>query len=151
MKQLVKSAIKKSFGAAGFELRRKAPPINNFELEEGSLLVPRIWNSALFRDLIAARLNNSRLPLVILGSNDQIEYFSAGLSKRQIASHGVEWDWQPDVDLTRLPSESPMSARNSMAFLYLCCRISNHEISPTPSPAAARSAALEGRRSLKSS
>ena len=44
MKQLVKSAIKKSFGTAGYELRRKTEPANHFDREQGSLLAPSIWN-----------------------------------------------------------------------------------------------------------
>jgi len=67
VKQLVKSAIKKSFGTLGYELRRKTETPNHFEMEQGSLLVPGIWNHRLFKSLIPLRLEATHAPFLLLG------------------------------------------------------------------------------------
>lgn len=108
MKQIVKSTIKKSFGAAGLELRRKSEPVNQFEFEEGSLLVPKIWDKPFFQELISLRLGSTQQPILLLGSGRQIEFLRAGFGKHHKVTEGIEWDWQPDVDLSRFPRESPI-------------------------------------------
>jgi len=67
VKQLVKSAIKKSFGTLGYELRRKTEPTNHFEMEQGSLLVPSIWNHQLFKSLFPLRLEATGAPSRSMG------------------------------------------------------------------------------------
>jgi hypothetical protein len=109
MKQLVKSTIKKSLGAAGLELRRKSEPVNQFELEEGSLLlVPKVWEKPFFQELIALRLGSTQQPILLLGSSHQIEFLRGGFAKQHKVRQGIEWDWQPDVNLSSFPGESPI-------------------------------------------
>ncbi len=108
MKQIVKEAIKKSFGAAGLELRRKSEPVNQFEMEPGSLLVPKIWRQPFFQELVASQLDAPGREVILLGDDEQINYLRAAFEKRNSKSHGVRWDWQADVDLSNFPSDSPI-------------------------------------------
>ena len=106
MKQLVKRAITKSVGSVGFELRRKAEPINHFEMESGSLLVPSVWNHPLFKSLIPLRLKHVQAPVVLLGSQPRLDYLQSSFAKYQVATESILWDWQPAVDLSRFPTSS---------------------------------------------
>src|SRR3954470_9954778 len=105
---LVKNTIKKSFGAAGFELRRTSEPINQFEMEPGSLLVPRIWKQPFFQDLVAMQLDAPGREIVILGNDEQINYLVAAFAKRNAKTQGVAWNWAADVDLSGFPADSPI-------------------------------------------
>ncbi len=113
MKQLVKGTIKKSLDAAGFELRRKTESKNSFEMEPGSLLVPRIWEREFFRDLISFRLDARGRHVVLLGSKQQIEYMQTAFDQPTV----VPWDWEESVDLSRFPSDS----------LIIICRLPQTE------------------------
>jgi len=106
VKQLVKSAIKKSFGTLGYELTRKTETHNHFEMEQGSLLVPSIWNRQLFKSLIPLRLEATRAPFLLLGNKGQIDYLRSSFSMYNVVAEGIEWDWQTEVDLSRFPSTS---------------------------------------------
>ena len=106
VKQLVKSVIKKSFGTVGYELRRKTEPANHFEMEQGSLLVPSIWNHALFKSLIPLRLKTTEAPIVLLGSEGRTDYLRSSFARYNIVAESIGWDWQPEVDLSRFPSAS---------------------------------------------
>lgn len=106
MKQLVKSAIKKSFGTLGYELTRKTETHNHFEMEQGSLLVPSIWDHKLFKSLIPLRLEATRAPFLLLGNQGQIDYLRSSFSMYNVVAEGIEWDWQAEVDLSSFPSAS---------------------------------------------
>jgi hypothetical protein len=108
MKQLFKNTIKKSVGAAGFELRRKIEPVNQFEMEPGSLLVPKIWDWPFFQDLIGLQLDTKGRQIIILGSTNRIEYLREAFGKRDSVIHGVNWDWQTEVDLSSFPADMPI-------------------------------------------
>src|SRR6266567_4677970 len=106
MKQLVKSAIKKSFGAVGYELRRKTEPTNHFEMEQGSLLVPSIWNHELFKSLLPLRLKTTEASVVLLGSEGQIDYLRSAFAAHRMPAEGIEWNWEANIDFSRFPSIS---------------------------------------------
>ena len=106
MKALAKTALNKSFGLIGLEVRRKGQPKEHWQMEEGSLVVPRIWNQPLFRDMVPFRLQSSNGPLVLLGSPNEIEFLSAGLGAAGREVHGVDWDWETQTDLTSIAKDA---------------------------------------------
>jgi len=101
-----KSAIKKSFDLIGFELRRKRAQKEEWEMEDGSLVVPKIWNQPLFRDLIPLRLQSSTGPLVLLGSQQEIDFLAAGFVAAGREVKGIKWDWETKADLTAIPNDA---------------------------------------------
>jgi hypothetical protein len=103
---IAKSAIKKSFGLMGFELRRKRPEKEEWEMEDGSLVVPRIWNQPLFREMIPLRLRSSTEPLVLLGSQNEIAFLSSGFVAAGREVRGITWDWESKSDLTSIPEDA---------------------------------------------
>ncbi|HEX2271917.1 MAG TPA: class I SAM-dependent methyltransferase [Pyrinomonadaceae bacterium] len=117
MKAIAKSAIKKSFGLMGLELRRKGPQKEELETEEGSLVVPRIWNQPLFRELIPLRLQSRTGPLVLLGSPSQIEFLRSGLEAAGREVRGINWDWDTQPDLTSIPENA----------LLIVCKLPQNE------------------------
>ncbi len=126
MKQLVKSAIKKSFNTVGLDVHRKGSEHGKVELEEGNLVVPRIWNQPVFRDMIPFRLKSSDRPLIILGSREEIEFLSAGFSSHGRDVKGIEWDWPRGADLGDIPpnaeiivSKLPLSEDNWRTIIAL--------------------------------
>src|SRR5688500_20131947 len=52
MKAIAKNAIKKSFGLMGLELRRKGPQKEQWEMEDGSLVVPKKIGRASCRERV---------------------------------------------------------------------------------------------------
>lgn len=117
MKAIAKSAIKKSFGLMGLELRRKGPRKEEWETEDGSLVVPKIWNQPLFRDLIPLRLQSSTGPLVLLGSPSQIEFLRPGFVAAGREVQGINWDWDTKTDLSSIPENA----------LLIVCRLPKNE------------------------
>ncbi len=107
MKKFVKSAIKKSFNTVGLDIHRKGREIRNIELVEGNLVVPRIWNQAVFREMIPFRLHSPERPLIILGSSEEIEFLHAGFTKhgRRVVK-GIEWSWQQGAELGEIPANA---------------------------------------------
>lgn len=107
MKQLVKTAIKKSFNTIGLDVHRKGHEQGKVELEEGNLVVPRIWSQPIFRQLIPFRLEFPDRPLIILGSAEEIEFLRAGFADRGRQSiKGIEWDWEQGANLGELPPQA---------------------------------------------
>jgi len=117
MKAIAKTAIKKSFGLVGLEVRRKSPQKEEWETEEGSLVVPKIWNQPLFRDMIPVRLQSSNAPVVLLGSAAQIEFLSAGLASAGREVRGISWDWETRADLSSIPPDA----------LIIICKLPQNE------------------------
>ena len=117
MKAIAKTAIKKSLGLMGLEVRRKNPPKEVWEMEDGSLVVPRIWNQPLFRDLISDRLQSSADPLVLLGSSQQIEFLYSGFVAAGRDMRGINWDWETQPDLSSIPKEA----------LVIVCKLPQNE------------------------
>jgi hypothetical protein len=117
MKALAKSAIKKSFGLFGLELRRKPPQKEEWEMEDGSLVVPKIWNQPLFREMIPLRLQSSTGPLALLGSREEIEFLTAGFVAAGREVQGINWDWDKQIDLTSIPQDA----------LIIICKLPKNE------------------------
>jgi hypothetical protein len=117
MKAIAKTAINKSFGLMGLELRRKSPQKEAWETEDGSLVVPKIWNQPLFRDMIPLRLQSSNGPVVLLGSPRQIEFLSSGLVAAGREVRGISWDWETPADLNSIPKEA----------LIIVCKLPQNE------------------------
>jgi hypothetical protein len=106
MMSIAKSAIKKSFGLMGFELRRKRAEKEEWEMEEGSLVVPKIWNQPLFREMIPLRLQSSTAPVVLLGSKEQIAFLASGFAAAGREVQGITWDWETKPDLSSIPHDA---------------------------------------------
>jgi hypothetical protein len=103
MKAITKKVIKKSFGLMGLELRRKGPQKEEWEMEDGSLVVPKIWNQPLFQDMIPLRLQSSPGPVVLLGSTAEIEFLRSGFAAAGRDVRGINWDWEAKTDLSSIP------------------------------------------------
>jgi len=117
MKAIAKSAIKKSFGLMGLELRRKGPPKEQWEMEEGSLIVPKIWNHPLFQKMIPLRIQSSPGPLVLLGSPAQTEFLRAGFVAAGREVKGINWDWDAQASLNSFPEDA----------LIIVCKLPQNE------------------------
>lgn len=117
MKAIAKTAIKKSFGLVGLEVRRKSPQKEEWETEEGSLVVPKIWNQPLFRDMIPLRLRSSNAPVVLLGNAAQIEFLSSGLTNAGRDVRGISWDWETQADVSSIPKDA----------LIIVCKLPQNE------------------------
>ena len=117
MKAIAKTAIKKSFDLVGLELRRKHPQKEEFELEEGSLVVPRIWDQPLFQAMIPLRLQSLAGPLVLLGSPEQIEFLRSGFVAAGREVQGISWDWETQKDITPIPEDA----------LIIVCKLPKNE------------------------
>ena len=126
MKHLVKTAIKKSFHSIGLDVQRKGNERARADLEEGNLVVPRIWNQPIFRDLIPFRLKSANAPVVILGSPEEIEFLGEGFTGAGRQVTGVEWNWSQGADLGELPANAqiivcklPLSEQNWRTIIAL--------------------------------
>ena len=117
MKAIAKSAIKKSFGLFGLELRKKSQQKEEWEMEDGSLVVPKIWNQPLFREMIPLRLQSSTGPLLLLGSREEIEFLTAGFVAAGREVRGINWDWDTQTDLTSIPQDA----------LIIICKLPKNE------------------------
>jgi len=106
MKAIAKAAIKKSFGSLGLEVRRKPPQKEEFELEEGSLVVPKIWNQPLFSEMIPLRLQSAPGPVVLLGSPKEIEFLRPGFVAAGREVRGINWNWDSQADMSSIPKET---------------------------------------------
>lgn len=114
---IAKTAVKKSFGLIGFELRRKRTEKEEWEMEEGSLVVPKIWNQPLFKEMIPLRLQSSTGPVVLLGSKEEIDFLSAGFVAAGREVQGVKLDWETKTDLTSIPQDA----------LIIICKLPKNE------------------------
>lgn len=117
MKTIAKTAIKKSFGLVGLELRRKPPQKEEWEMEDGSLVVPRIWNQPLFQQMIPLRLQSSTGPVVLLGSPAEIEFLRSGFAAAGREVRGIRWDWETQIDVPSIPEEA----------LIIVCKLPKNE------------------------
>src|SRR5215204_2246687 len=106
MKTIAKTAIKKSFDLIGLEVRRKGPKKEEWEMEDGSLVLPKIWNQPLFRQMIPLRLQSSTGPLVLLGSPGEVEFLCSGFAAAGREVRGISWDWESQTDITSVPQET---------------------------------------------
>lgn len=104
MKQLAKDFLKRSFNLIGLELRRKSPQRDELDLEEGNLVVPRIWNHPCFKGMIPFRLDPSR-HIVLLGNPKEIEFLRSGFSRDRDVT-GIEWNWDSGTELDKIPGEA---------------------------------------------
>jgi hypothetical protein len=114
---IAKSAIKKSFDLIGFELRRKREQKEEWEMEDGSLVVPKIWNQPLFRDMVPLRLQSSTGPVVLLGSQNEIDFLSAGFVNAGRDVKSIKWDWESKPDLAAIPENA----------LIIICKLPKNE------------------------
>jgi hypothetical protein len=89
----------------GLELRRKGPQKEEWEMEDGSLVVPKIWNQPLFRGMIPLRLQSPG-PVVLLGSPKEIEFLQSGFVAAGREVMGINWDWETQPDLSSIPEEA---------------------------------------------
>lgn len=117
MKAIAKTAIKKSFDLIGLELHRKPPQKEQWEMEDGSLVVPRIWNQPLFRQMIPLRLQSSAGPVVLLGSPGEIEFLRPGFVAAGRDVQGITWDWETQANLTSIPEDA----------LIILCKLPRNE------------------------
>lgn len=106
MRQFAKVVIKQSIGLLGLELRRKTVQPDQLELEEGNLVVPKIWNHAFFKDLILFRFKSARLPIVLLGNLEEIEFLRSGFFGEGRAATGIEWNWESGTELRGISGEA---------------------------------------------
>lgn len=106
MKQFAKAVVKQSIGLLGFELSRKSLHQTQLELEEGNLVVPRIWNYPFFTRMIPFRLGSSGQTIVLLGNVKEIEFLSAGLVQGGQNPVGIEWNWESGAELGEICSEA---------------------------------------------
>jgi hypothetical protein len=106
MKSIAKVTIKKSLSLIGLELRRKPPQKEEWELEEGSLVVPKIWNQPFFQEMIPLRLQSSAAPLVLLGNPSEIQFLYSGFVAAGREVQGISWDWETQPDLTSIGDEA---------------------------------------------
>jgi len=106
MKAIAKSAIKKSLGWVGLEVRRKGPEKEQWEMEEGSLIVPKIWNQPLFKDMIPLRLQSSPGPLVLFGSPAETEFLRSGFVAAGRDARAINWNWETHADITSIPEDA---------------------------------------------
>jgi len=117
MKTIAKAAIKKSFDLMGLELRRKHQQKEVWEMEDGSLIVPKIWNQPVFQDLIPVRLRSSDGPLFLLGSPAQIRFLSSGFVAAGREVRGIDWDWETQTDLSSIAKQA----------LIIICKLPKNE------------------------
>jgi hypothetical protein len=117
MKQFAKSAVKRSFDLVGLELRRKLATKNDVELEEGSLVVPKIWDQPLYQRMIPFRLKNSTQPLILLGSNRETDFIRPELVTNGRMVEAVEWNWESGSDIGSVPLEC----------LIVVCKLASNE------------------------
>ncbi len=117
MKAIAKTAIKKSVGLLGLELRRKPSQKEEWEMEDGSLVVPKIWNQPLFREMIPLRLQSSAGPLVLLGSPNEIEFLYSGFVSAGREVQGISWDWETQSDISSI----------SEGALIIVCKLPRNE------------------------
>lgn len=108
MKAIAKTAIKRSFGLMGLEVRRKSPEKEQFEMENGSLVVPKIWNQPLFQHMIPLRLQSSQGPVVLLGSTAQIKFLTSGFVDAGREVRGISWDWETQIDPASIPEQAQL-------------------------------------------
>jgi len=106
MKAIAKTAIKRSFGLMGLEVKRKSPEKEQFEMENGSLVVPKIWNQPLFQHMIPLRLPSSKGPVVVLGSPTQIKFLTSGFVDAGREVRGINWDWETQIDPASIPQDA---------------------------------------------
>ncbi len=106
MKAIAKSAIKKSFDMVGLELRKKSPQKEEWEMEDGSLVVPKIWNQPLFQQMIPLRLQSSPGPVVLLGSPAEIKFLESGFVGAGRNVRGINWSWEAQTDLSSIPEDA---------------------------------------------
>jgi hypothetical protein len=108
MKAIAKTAIKRSFGLMGLEVRRKSSEKEQFEMEDGSLVVPKIWNQPLFQHMIPLRLQSSSGPVVLLGSPAQIKFLTSGFVDAGREVRGINWDWDAQIDTALIPQDAQL-------------------------------------------
>lgn len=117
MKAIAKTAIKKSFDLMGLELRRKGAQKEEWEMEEGSLIVPKIWNLPLFKQMIPLRLESSPGPVVLLGSPAENEFLKPGFVDAGREVKAINWDWDTRADLDSIPEDA----------LIIVCKLPRNE------------------------
>src|SRR5688572_27142188 len=117
MKAIAKTAIKKSFDLMGLELRRKGAQKEEWEMEEGSLIVPKIWNHPLFKQMIPLRLESSPGPVVLLGSPAENEFLKPGFVDAGREVKAINWDWETRADLNSIPEDA----------LIIVCKLPRNE------------------------
>ena len=97
MKNVLKSAVRKSFNMVGLEVHRRNDH-KSVQLIEGNLVVPNLWVMPSYSDLIAARIDPSNSHLVLLGDLEQIDFLKPGIERRRLRASGIVWDWDEGLE-----------------------------------------------------
>lgn len=92
MKNILKSAVRKSLDSVGLEIHRRNDK-KSFQLIEGNLVVPNLWANPSYSDLIASRLDPSSTQVVLLGDRAQIDFLTPGIERLGLKTSGLVWDW----------------------------------------------------------
>ena len=92
MKNVFKSAVRKSFHTIGLEIHRRNDD-KSVQLIEGNLVVPNLWTNPCYSDLIAARIDPRSSQVVLLGDRAQIDFLTPGIERRGLKTSGIVWDW----------------------------------------------------------
>src|ERR1051325_2159520 len=116
MKTIAKTAIKKSFDLMGLELRRKRQQKELGEMEDGRLIVPKIWKQPVFRALIPVRLRPPDVPF-LLCSPAHIKVASSGFVASGREVRGIDWDWVTQTDLSSIAKQA----------LIIICKLPKNE------------------------
>ena len=97
MKDIFKSAIKKSFNTVGLDVHRRADQ-ELVKLIDGNLVVPNVWAISAYADLLAARIPPTTSRVVLLGDRQQIDFLAPAIERRGIQTVGKIWDWQDGAE-----------------------------------------------------
>ncbi|HJZ80492.1 MAG TPA: class I SAM-dependent methyltransferase [Pyrinomonadaceae bacterium] len=97
MKNVLKSAVRKSFNVVGLEVHRRNDH-KSVQLIEGNLVVPNLWVMPSYCDLIAARIDTTNSQVVLLGDREQIDFLIPGIERRGLQASGIVWNWDQDFD-----------------------------------------------------
>ena len=110
MKRILKNTIRKSFQAAGLEIKRKPKDrIDEPHFIENQV-VPNIWERPVYTQLIPLRLVPEQ-PVILLGNADETSRLGAALRALKIEARAVDWNWN---------SISLEDAQPANALVVLC-------------------------------
>jgi len=97
MDNVIKRAVRKSFNTVGLEIHRRNDQ-KSVQLIDGNLVVPNVWSMPGYGDLIAARIDPAKSPVVLLGDAGQIEFLRSAIERRGLKTLGIEWDWGREAE-----------------------------------------------------
>jgi hypothetical protein len=94
MKQILKSTIRKFFGLAGLEVKRKPKDRIEEPYFVENQVVPNIWKRPVYTELVPFRLLPEKHPVVLLGSSEERSRIRPAIAELGIEVVDVEWDWE---------------------------------------------------------